>query len=89
MRRFKYNLSRKYLFKCEGRLKNAPLPYQAKAPHLINLEHYLTTLSKRYSYEIQHISIKETLAELRRNLSEILFENMLFVESTKDFLINT
>ena len=32
------------LFRCKGRVKNAPLPYQAKAPHLINSEHYLATL---------------------------------------------
>ena len=32
------------LFRCEGSLKNALLPYQAKAPYLINLEHYSATL---------------------------------------------
>ena len=34
----------KDLLRCEGRLKNALIPYQAKAPYLINSESYLATL---------------------------------------------
>ena len=34
----------KDLLRCEGRLKNALIPYQAKAPYLINPESYLATL---------------------------------------------
>ena len=56
------------LFRCEGRLKNVPLPYQAKAPRLINSEHYLATLIVNDIHtRFKHISIKKTLAELRQN----------------------
>ena len=53
------------LFKHKGRLKNAPLPYQAKAPYLINSEHYLATLIVNDIHtRFKHISIKQTLTEL-------------------------
>ena len=56
------------LFRCEGRLKNAPLPYQAKAPYLINSEYYLATLIVNDIHtRFKHISIKQTLTELRQN----------------------
>ena len=56
------------LFKCEVRLKNAPLPYQAKAPYLINSKHHLATLIVNDIHtRFKHISIKQTLSELRQN----------------------
>ena len=29
------------LIRCEGRLKNVPMPYETKTPYLINTEHVL------------------------------------------------
>ena len=56
------------LFRCKGRLKNAPLPYQAKAPYLINSEYYLATLIVNDIHtRFKHISIKQTLTKLRQN----------------------
>ena len=56
------------LFRCEGRLRNVPLPYQAKATYLINSEQYLATLIVNDIHaRFKHISIKQTLTELRQN----------------------
>ena len=58
----------KGLFRCEKRLKNAPLPYQAKAPYMINSEHYLAALIVNDIHtRFKHISIKQSLTELRQN----------------------
>ena len=55
------------LIRCEGRVKNAPLPYDSKTPYLINLEHYLCELMVNYfHYSLKHISIKQTLTEIRQ-----------------------
>ena len=55
------------LIRCEGRLKNAPLPYETKTPYLINTEHCLATLIVKHFHEsLLHISIKQTLTELRQ-----------------------
>ena len=62
------NCDKNNLFRCEGRLKNAPLAYQAKALYLINSEHYLATLIVNDIHTgFKHISIKQTLIELRQN----------------------
>ena len=56
------------LLRCEGRLKNAPLPLEAKRPILINSEHDLAKLIVNYIHtKHKHISIKQTLTELRQN----------------------
>ena len=56
------------LFRCEGRLSNVPLPYQAKATYLINSEHYLATLIVNDIFtRFKHLSIKETSTELRQH----------------------
>ena len=58
----------KDLLRCEGRLKNALIPYQAKAPYLINSESYLATLVVHdISPRFKQISIKQTLTKLRQN----------------------
>ena len=55
------------LIRCEGRLKNAPLPYDSKTPYLINSEHYLCELIVNYfHFSVTHISIKQTLTEIRQ-----------------------
>ena len=55
------------IFRCEGRLKNAPLPYETKMPILINPEHYLAELLVlRFHKSLKHISVKQTLTELRQ-----------------------
>ena len=52
----------------EGGVKNAPVPYQAQAPYLINSEHYLATLTVNDIHKrFKNISIKQTLTELRQN----------------------
>ena len=62
------NCNENDLFRCEGRLKNAPLPYQSKVSYLINSEHYLATLTVNDIHtRFKHISIKQTLTELRQN----------------------
>ena len=56
------------LFRCEGRLKKTSLPYQAKAPYLINSEHYLATLIVDDIHtKFKDVVIKQTLAELRQD----------------------
>ena len=58
----------KDLLRCEGRLKNALIPYQAKAPYLINSESYLATLIVNdICTRFKQISIKQTLIKLRQN----------------------
>ena len=55
------------LIRCEGKLKNAPLPYEIKTAYLINMEHCLATLIVKHFHErLLHISIKQTLTELRQ-----------------------
>ena len=55
------------LIRCEGRLINAPLPYDSKTPYLINSEHYLCQLIVNYfHFSLKHISIKQTVTEIRQ-----------------------
>ena len=55
------------LIRCEGRLKNVPLPYETKTPYLINTEHCPATLIFEHFHEsLFHISIKQTLTEHRQ-----------------------
>ena len=55
------------LIRCEGRLKNAPLPYETKTTYLINTYHCLATLIVKHFHEsLLHISAKQTLTELRQ-----------------------
>ena len=52
---------------CKGRLENAPLPYESKAPYLINRHHKLAELIVADIHtKLKHISIKQTLTEVRR-----------------------
>ena len=56
------------LFRCEGRLKNAPLRYQSKALYLIISEHYSARLIVNNTrMRFKHISIEQTLTEVRQN----------------------
>ena len=53
------------LIRCEGRLKFAPLPYDAKTPYLINSEHFLVRLIVEYLHSgLKHVAIIQTLSEL-------------------------
>ena len=55
------------LIRCEGRLENAPLPYEIKTPYLINKYQCLATLIAKHFHEsLLHISVKQTLTELRQ-----------------------
>ena len=55
------------LIRCEGRLKHAPIPYDAKTPFLINPENYIAELLIKHIHELnKHISIKQTLTEIRQ-----------------------
>lgn len=55
------------LIRCEGRLKYAPLPYEAKTPFLINSQHHLSTLIVEHIHRhLKHISVKQTLSKLRQ-----------------------
>ena len=52
---------------CTGRLKNAPLPYESKSPHLINRHRKLAELIVTDIHiKLKHISIKQTLTEVRQ-----------------------
>ena len=53
------------LIRGEGRLKLAPLPYDAKTSYLINSEHYLARLIVEYFHrDLKHVTIKQALSEL-------------------------
>ena len=53
------------LIRGEGRLKLAPLPYDAKTSYLINSEHYLARLIVEYFHRgLKHVTIKQALSEL-------------------------
>ena len=55
------------LYRCEGRLKESPLPYNVKTPILINSNHRLAELIVTDLHvKLKHISIKQTLTELRQ-----------------------
>ena len=63
---------------CKGRLKNAPLPYETKTPHLINMEHCLATLIVKHFHEsLLHISIKQSLTELCQKYWICRFRNFV------------
>ena len=92
---FKCDLWQKWFIQT-WRLKNAPLPYQAKAPYLINSEHYLAALIVNDIHtRFKHISIKQTLTELRQNFwicigrQFEIFENVFLTKSSKDLVNNT
>ena len=56
------------IIRCESRLKNALLPYETKTFYLFNTSHCLATLIVKHFHEsLLHISIKQTLTELRQN----------------------
>ena len=55
------------LYRCGGRLKNAPLPFDSKFPVLIPEEHYVTELIIRSCHNnVMHNGVKDTLTELRQ-----------------------
>ena len=55
------------LIRCEGRLKNAPLPYETKTPYLISRYHCVATLIlKHFPESLPHISVKQILTKLRQ-----------------------
>ena len=54
---------------CTGRQENAPLPYESKTPYLINRHHKLAELIVTDIHiKLKHISIKQTLTEVRQQL---------------------
>ena len=60
-------IDKENLFRCEGRLQYAPLPYESKTPILLNEKHKLSELIVKYIHEqYKHIGLKQTLTELRQ-----------------------
>ena len=54
------------IFRCKGRLQNAPVPYDLKTPILLNPKHRLAELIVIDIHRnLKHISVKHTLTELR------------------------
>ena len=57
------------LIRCKGRLKHATLPYDTKTPYMLNSEYYLSELIvKNLHAKLKHISIKQTLTELKQKV---------------------
>ena len=55
------------IYRCEGRLRESPLPFEVKTSILINSSHRLAELIVTDLHIIlKHISIKQTLTELRQ-----------------------
>ena len=55
------------LIRCKGRLKNTPLPYDTKTPVLLNSNYRLAELIViDFHTKLHHISIKQTLTEVRQ-----------------------
>jgi len=66
-KQFKLFLDEKGVWRCEGRLSNANLPYAVKNPILLPRDHPLAALIVRESHEhVFHNGVKETLTEIRR-----------------------
>ena len=56
------------LLRCEGRLKLAPLPYEAPYPVLLNPNHRLAELTVvEYRKNVKHSGVKQTI-EIRQKL---------------------
>ena len=54
------------LIRCDGRLQNATIPFNAKHPILLPADHHLTVLIIRDCHKrVLHNGVRETLAELR------------------------
>ena len=54
------------IWRCEGRLDNTKLQYDAKHPVFLSKHHYLATLIVRYAHErVFHNGIRDTLTEVR------------------------
>ena len=54
------------LLRCDGRLQNATIPFNAKHPILLPADHHLTVLIIRDCHKrVLHNGVRETLAELR------------------------
>ena len=54
------------VWRCEGRLQNAELPFAARHPALLTKDHFLSVLLVRRAHErVPHSGVKATLAELR------------------------
>ena len=66
-RQFNLFKDEKGVWRCEGRLSNAGVPYAVKNPILLPRSHPLTTLIVREAHAcVFHNGIKETLTEIRR-----------------------
>ena len=66
-RQFNLFKDEKGVWRCEGRLSNAGVPYAVKNPILLPRSHPLTTLIVREAHErVFYNGIKETLTEIRR-----------------------
>ena len=66
-RQFNLFKDEKEVWRCEGRLSNAEIPYAVRNPILLPREHPLTTLIVREAHEhVFHDGVKETLTKIRR-----------------------
>ena len=55
------------IYRCQGRLHNAPLPYQTRFPAILNQNHRLAELIVLEKHLIvKHARVKQTLTELRQ-----------------------
>ena len=81
------------LIRCKGRLKHATLPYDTKTPYMLNSEYYLSEkkIVKNLHAKLKHISIKQTLTELKqkvwlcqgRNFVRKVLKNVFYVKNMK------
>ena len=55
------------MYRCEGTLRESPLSFQVKSPILINSSHcFVELIVTDLHLRLKHLSIKQTLAELRQ-----------------------
>ena len=55
------------LYRCKGRLNNAPLPYHTRSPVILTKDHRLAELLVLYAHrQVKHMKTKQTLTELRQ-----------------------
>lgn len=65
-RQFNLFIDANNVWRCDGRLQNADLPYSTKYPVLLSRKHYLTTLIVKDAHSrVQHNGVKEILMEIR------------------------
>ena len=55
------------VYRCQGRLQHAPLPYQTRFPAILHRSHKLAELVVYDKHaDVKHSKVKQTLTELRQ-----------------------